>query len=225
MSKPISEPEPIAPAAPKRRAGRKSEVSSRDLLLRAARKEFATKGLEGARVDQIATKAGVNKQLVYHHFSSKEALYQAVVEEAYARIRAEEAKLDLSEGDARDAMARLVAFSFDYLAANRDFVALLTDANFHQGRHLKTSQTLPQLHSHLVDMIKETLARGEAAGQFRADVDPMQLYISIAGLGFFYFNNIHTLSSIFERKFSDKEQIADRRAHVVDFVLKALRPD
>ena len=228
MSKPVEEPEANAQAVsakPKRKVARKIDVSSRELLLRAARKEFAAKGLEGARVDQIAKKAGVNKQLVYHHFSSKEALYQAVVEEAYARIRAEEAKLDLETGDAKEAMARLVAFSFDYLSANRDFVALLTDANFHQGRHLKKSENLPQLHSLLVDMIKETLKRGAAAGQFRSDADPVQLYISIAGLGFFYFNNVHTLSTIFDRKFNDKEQIAARRAHVVNFVLQALRPD
>ncbi|WP_349236880.1 TetR/AcrR family transcriptional regulator [Devosia sp. 1635] len=217
--------EPPSPAKPKRRVAKKSDLSSRELLLRAASKEFATKGLEGARVDQIAKKAGVNKQLVYHHFSSKEALYQAVVEQAYARIRAEEAKLHLDAGDAKEAMTRLVVFSFDYLAANRDFVSLLTDVNFHQGRHFKASENLPQLHTLLVGMIKETLDRGAAAGQFRADADPVQLYISIAGLGFFYFNNIHTLSSIFDRKFNDKTHIAERRAHVVDFVLQALRPD
>lgn len=210
---------------PARRRGGKSEPTSRELLLRAARKEFATKGLEGARVDEIARRAGVNKQLVYHHFSNKETLYRAVLEEAYARIRAEEAKLDLSGGDPRDAMSRLVTFSFDYLAANRDFVALLTDENLHRGRHLKKAANLAQMHSPLIALIRKTLKRGADAGHFRADVDPTQLYISIAALGFFYFNNIHTLSSIFDSKFNDKERIAERRAHVVDFVMRALRPD
>lgn len=208
-----------------RRTARKDELSSRDLLLRAARAEFASKGLEGARVDEIARKAGVNKQLVYHHFSNKETLYRAVLEETYARIRSEEAKLDGFDGDPRDVMARLVAFSFDYLAANRDFVALLTDENLHRGRHLKKSEHLRQMHSPLITMIEETLERGVASGQFRAKLDPVQLYMSIAGLGFFYFSNIHTLSSIFDCEFSAKEQIAERRAHVVDFVMKALRPD
>lgn len=229
MSKTADAPaETAAAAEPKkarRRTGRKDEVSSRDLLLRAARKEFASKGLEGARVDEIARKAGVNKQLVYHHFSNKETLYRAVLEEAYARIRTEESKLDGRDGEPREVMARLVAFSFDYLNANRDFVALLTDENLHRGRHLKKSENLPQMHSPLIAMIEETLERGVATGQFRAGLDPVHLYISIAGLGFFYFNNIHTLSSIFECKFNDKDKIEERRAHVVDFVMRSLRPD
>lgn len=195
------------------------------MLLKAARREFATKGLEGARVDEIARRAGVNKQLVYHHFSNKEALYRHVLEEAYARIRAEEAKLDLGSADPRAAMIRLVEFSYDYLDANRDFVALLTDENLHRARHMRKSPDLPRMHSPLIAMIEETLNRGADAGDFRKDVDPLQLYISIAGLGFFYFNNMHTLSSIFDRKLNDKDEIAARRAHVVDLVMNALRPD
>lgn len=213
------------PKKPPRRSAKKGDLSSRELLLRAARAEFASKGLEGARVDEIARKAGVNKQLVYHHFSNKEMLYRAVLEETYARIRSEEAKLDGYDGDPREVMARLVAFSFDYLAANRDFVALLTDENLHRGRHLKKSEHLQQMHSPLISMIEDTLERGVASGQFRAKLDPVHLYISIASLGFFYFSNIHTLSSIFDCKFNNKDRIEERRAHVVDFVMKALQPD
>lgn len=215
------EPTPAGP----RRKSRKAETPSRELLLKAARREFAAKGLEGARVDEIARRAGVNKQLVYHHFNNKDDLYKAVLEAAYARIRAEEAALDLSSCEPLEAMQRLIGFSFDYLAKNRDFVALLTDENLHRGRHLKRSEDLPKLHSPLIAVIADTLRRGEASGCFRADVDPVQLYISIAGLGFFFFNNIHTLSSIFDRKLDEAGQIASRREHVVELVMKSLRPD
>jgi len=199
-------------------------LSSRDLLLDAARKEFALKGLEGARVDEIAQRAGVNKQLVYHHFNNKEDLYKAVLESAYGQIRAEEALLDLGKTDAEDAMRKLIAFSFDYLDRNRDFVALLTDENLHRGRHLKKSSYLPELHSPLIAQIADTLERGSEDGRFRTGVDPVQLYISIAGLGFFYFSNIHSLSSIFAKNFNGKDQIATRRDHVIDLILNALRP-
>lgn len=215
------EPTPAGP----RRKSRKAETPSRELLLKAARREFAAKGLEGARVDEIARRAGVNKQLVYHHFNNKDDLYKAVLEAAYARIRAEEAALDLSSCEPLEAMQRLIGFSFDYLAKNRDFVALLTDENLHRGRHLKRSEDLPKLHSPLIAVIADTLRRGEASRCFRADVDPVQLYISIAGLGFFFFNNIHTLSSIFDRKLDEAGQIASRREHVVELVMKSLRPD
>jgi len=216
-------PQPTAEPNGKRKY-RKGKLSSRDLLLEAARKEFATRGLEGARVDEIAQRAGVNKQLVYHHFNNKDDLYKAVLEAAYGQIRAEEALLDLGNIDAEQAMRKLISFSFSYLERNRDFVALLTDENLHRGRHLKKSTYLPKLHSPLIAQIADTLARGSKDGCFRPDVDPVQLYISIAGLGFFYFSNIHSLSSIFARNFNGKDQVATRRDHVVDLVMNALRP-
>jgi hypothetical protein len=57
----------------------------------------------------------------------------------------------------------------------------------------------------------------------RNGVDPMQLYISIAGLGYFYNSNIHTLSTIFARDFDSVEERAKRRAHMVDVVLGFLK--
>jgi TetR/AcrR family transcriptional regulator len=205
---------------PQRR--RKSERASRELLLKAARREFARKGLEGARVDEIARRAGVNKQLVYHHFNNKDDLYRAVLETVYREIRQQERQLDLTSLDPVEAMRRLIGFSFDYLSKNRDFVALLTDENLHKAKHLRQIEDLPQLHSPLIVLIDETLRRGQKAGLFRAGVDPLQLYISIAGLGFFYFSNISTLSTIFARKFERTEEVALRREHVADLIMHAL---
>ncbi|KZD09032.1 TetR family transcriptional regulator [Oceanibaculum pacificum] len=207
-----------------KKESRKNPGTSRELLLAAARREFARRGFEGARVDEIAKRAGVNKQLVYHHFGNKEALYRLVLESVYTEIREQEKRLDLSNLDPEQALRRLIEFSFDYLAANRDFVALLTDENLHKGRRLKQVANLQPLHSPLIEILGQTLARGTQGGLFRPGLDPMQVYISIAGLGFFYFNNIHTLSAIFGRKFEDKTEIAARRAHVVDLMLHALRP-
>lgn len=211
-------------AAKPARPARRPEGASRELLLAAARREFARRGFEGARVDEIAKRAGVNKQLVYHHFGNKEALYRQVLESVYTEIRDREQALDLSNLGPEDAMRRLIEFSFDYLAENRDFVTLLTDENLHKGRHLKQVTNLQPLHSPLIEVLGETLRRGAAGGLFRQGLDPLQIYVSIAGLGFFYFNNIHTLSAIFGRKLDDKVEIATRRSHVVDLMLHALRP-
>lgn len=208
----------------KKKEARKGQGTSRDLLLAAARREFARRGFEGARVDEIAKRAGVNKQLVYHHFGNKEDLYRLVLENVYTEIREQEKRLDLSNLDPEQAMRRLIEFSFDYLAGNRDFVALLTDENLHKGRRLKQVANLQPLHSPLIEVLGQVLTRGTETGLFRPGLDPMQIYISIAGLGFFYFNNIHTLSAIFGHKFEDKQEIAIRRAHIVDLMLHALRP-
>ncbi|WMS44130.1 TetR/AcrR family transcriptional regulator [Acuticoccus sp. MNP-M23] len=215
--------DPETTAKPKKTA--KPRKSGRDLLLAAARQEFARRGFEGARIDEIASKAGVNKQLVYHHFGAKEALYREVLTAVYVDIRAKERALDLTQKAPDEAMRALIAFSFDYLHQNPEFVSLLADENFHEGRHLREADHLAGLHGALIEGIAHTLDAGRAAGLFRTGVDPRQLYISIAGLGFFYFSNVHTLSAIFGEPLGKPPAVAARRAHVIDFVMNSLRAD
>lgn len=201
------------------RTGRRDAAASRRLLLSAARAEFAAKGLMGARVDQIARNAGLNKQLVYHYFGSKDELYFAVLERVYAEIREQERRLTLDDLPPRQAMVKLIGFSFDYLATHPDFIALLNDENGHAARHIAASPRMREMHSPLIDQIRRTLRRGA----FR-EVDPLQLYISIAGLAYFYFSNNRTLSAIFDRDLGKAQAIAARRRHVIDLVMAALRP-
>ena len=212
-------------ATAKPRKAARPKKSGRDLLLAAARREFARRGFEGARIDEIAKKAGVNKQLVYHHFGAKDDLYREVLTSVYVDIRAQEQALDLTHTAPAEAMRRLIEFSFDYLHANPEFVSLLADENFHEGRHLREAEHLGGLHGPLIEGIAHTLDAGRVAGIFRAGIDPRQLYISIAGLGFFYFSNIHTLSAIFGETLSAPDAVAQRRAHVIEFVMNALRAD
>jgi TetR/AcrR family transcriptional regulator len=178
----------------------------------------------GARVDEIARVAGVNKQLVYHYFGSKDDLYLAVLERVYAEIRDQERALSLDDLPPEKAMVELIRFSFDYLAAHPDFIALLNDENGQGGRHLAASRRMHEMHSPLIALIRRTLRNGAEQGAFRRDMDALQLYISIAGLAYFYFANNRTLSAIFGRDLGSARSIAARRRHVVDFVMAALRP-
>src|SRR3954454_22766260 len=87
---------------------------SQSTILAAARDEFAEHGLGGARVDRIAERAGLNKRLIYYYFEDKEKLFQAVLEQAYRDIRAEETKLHLLDIDPPKAVRRLVECTWDY---------------------------------------------------------------------------------------------------------------
>ena len=200
---------PKGGAAAGRASGtRRDAVASRRALLAAAVEEFARNGYAGARVDVIAASAGVNKQLVYHHYGSKEDLYRVALESV----------------EPAEAMARLVGFSFDYLCEHPEFIAMLADENRNRGQHLVQAGTLQQMHTPVVQMIEATLARGVAAGVFRGDYDAVNLYISIAGISYFFFSNNHTLSAIFGRKLGSRAALAQRRRHVIEFTLNALRP-
>lgn len=212
------------------RRNEKSEPRRRDpaatllSLLQAAVSEFSEFGYEGGRVDRIARQAGVNKQLVYHYFGSKEDLYSAALEEVYRKIREREQELHLSDLGPEEAMRVLVGFSFDYLADHPEFVALINDENRMDARHLKASEKVTEMHSPIVRLVEETLTRGVKAGVFNDRFGPVNLYLSIAALSFFYFSNRSTLSVIFDRDMGSPAQAARRRQHVIDLVLSALRP-
>ena len=206
-----------------------NEKTSRDprrtklKLLNAATKEFANKGLNGARVDSIASRAGVNKQLLYYYFGNKENLFVAVLESAYVKLREKEKELHLEDMNPWQAIETLVGFTFDYIAHNRQFVALLHDENLHHAQHIKRSKKIKGLHSTLQELLGEVLRRGAREGLFRKNVDPVEFYISLASLCYFYFSNNHTLSAIFARNLTGTAQKEARRKHILEFVTAYLK--
>jgi len=205
------------------RNGRRDPARNQDRILKAAMAEFARFGLGGARVDRIAARAGANKRMLYYYYGDKEALFLAVLEDSYARIRRAELGLHLLDLDPVQGLRRLVAFTWDYYLKHPEFLTLLNSENLHRARHLKRSRDIAAMHSPLIALLRDLLARGERAGNFRKGVDPVQLYISIAGLGYFYLSNRHTLSTIFERDLLAPGSKAQRLKHMTELVLGYLR--
>jgi AcrR family transcriptional regulator len=191
-------------------------------ILEAAKQEFADHGLAGARVDRIAAKAAANKRMLYYHVGNKEDLYLAVLEGAYEKIRAEERELDLEHLAPGEAIRSLIEFTWNYFLRNPEFLALLNTENLARAKHLKRSTKVESMHSPFVEMIRAVVNRGVAGGDFPVAVDPVQLYISIAGLAFFYLSNSATLSVIFGRDLLSQEAKDERLDHMVGLVLAAL---
>jgi len=198
---------------------------SQQAILAAARDEFHEHGLGGARMDRIAERAAVDKKLIYYYFESKESLFLAVLERAYENIRGEEQRLELTQVEPIEAIRRLIAFTWNYYIAHPEFLTLLNSENLHRARHLKQSTKISAMHSPFVQTIADVLERGHKSGLFRAGVDPVQLYISIAGLSYFYLGNIHTLSTIFDRPLLGPKAKLERLSHMTDLVLGYLVRD
>lgn len=209
-----------------RRAGRPQDADaarSREAILAAAAVEFARSGLAGARVERIALEAGVNVRMLYYYYGSKDGLFTAVLERAYEDIRRAEQALDLERVRPEEGIRRLVAFSWGYYFAHPEFISLLNSENLARGRHVSRSERVGELHRPLVALLARLLERGEQEGAFRGGVDPVQLYITIAGLGYFYLSNQHTLSAIFRRDLSAPARRDERLAHMTEVVLGYLR--
>jgi AcrR family transcriptional regulator len=188
-------------------------------ILRAATSEFHERGLGGARIDSIAERAGINKRLIYYYFGSKEDLFLCVLEQTYADIRLAEHALHLETANPADAVRRLVAFTWNHYLAHPEFLTLLNSENLHRARHLKQSKRIREMNSPLIQTLADVLERGRRDGVFRGGVDAVQLYISIAGLAYFYLSNNHTLSTIFGRDLMSPKALSERLSHITEVVM------
>ncbi|WP_213990260.1 TetR/AcrR family transcriptional regulator [Sodalis sp. dw_96] len=211
-------------------AGDTSSIRKRDpaltqsRILAAARKEFADKGFDGARVEKIAAGAQVNKQLLYHYFENKDQLFTRVLEDAYREIRQQEAALALEHLPADEAVMALVEFTWRYYLAHPEFIRLLNSENQLQARHLKDSANVTRINASWLEISRSILARGRREGTLRADIDPMQLNITISALGFFYLINSATLSMVYQRDLTGGQALEERLAVMKDTIRCWLRP-
>lgn len=205
----------VAPSTAVR--GRDPE-GTRARILAAATREFSRHGLGGARVDRIAERAGANKRMLYYYFGDKDALFLAVLEQAYEDIRRAEQELHLLDASPVEGVVRLVEFTWRYYLEHPEFLTLLNSANLHRARHLRRSPGIRATNSPVIATLAELLRRGETDGSIRAGIDPLQLYISIAGLCWFYLSNNHTLSAVFDRNLATPAARDERLAHMRDVV-------
>ena len=192
-------------------------------ILDAAKKEFARLGLGGARVDQIAEEAQANKRMIYHYFGSKEDLFQYVLEEAYLDIRNAEQELKLAHLPPREALEKLVRFTWNYYLDNPEFITLVNSENLHRARHVEGSERLRVASRRFTTMVKDILDRGVADGVFRPGIDPVQLNITIAALGYYYLTNRFTGSILFERDFMAREALEARLAFNIDTIMRLVQ--
>jgi AcrR family transcriptional regulator len=165
--------------------------------------EFSTKGYAGARVDEIARSAGVSKPMIYEYFGDKDAIYAAALREAYVQIREGESALELGGLSPEDAIKALVVFTMEHFRKNPWFISMLNTENLQGGNTSREIHDASDIQSTLIGEIAEILNRGQEAGQFRENIDPVELYIFIASLCYFPISNIHTLRAVFECPIDD----------------------
>jgi AcrR family transcriptional regulator len=193
-------------------------------ILAAAGQEFAAKGIGGARVDAIARGSGTNKRMLYHYFGDKEGLYIAVLEEAYAQIREAEKSLDLANRSPEEGLKELALFTWRYFLSHPEFLSLLGTENLHGASHVRKSARIREMQTHLVTELAAVLRRGEAEGVFAQGNDPLQVYLTIASICYFYLSNRHTLSAVFGRELMHPRHLRDWERQVVRVALASVRP-
>ena len=193
-------------------------------ILEVATAEFASKGLTGARVDEIAAQTRTSKRMIYYHFGGKEELYLAVLEESFRRVRDAEARLQLHDMPPLEGLRALVHFRFDYHREDPYFVRLMMIENIHDARFLKRSEAVFNVNTPAIDAIRTVYEKGCAQGLFRPGLDLVDIHLLISSLAFYSVSNRHTFSHNFNRDLEAPDEIARRRENVTEMVLRYLKP-
>jgi AcrR family transcriptional regulator len=192
-------------------------------ILEVALREFADKGLSGARIDEIAAATRTSKRMIYYYFGSKEGLYLAVLEHSYREMRRIEGELMLDNLPPEDALRRLVEFTFDHHVAHEDYIRIVMNENIERGKYLAQSQIIQELNVPAISAIGRLYERGLAAGVFRAGLDPVDIHASISALTFFNVSNQYSFGQIFKRDLAASAARALRRANIVEMVVRFVR--
>ena len=195
---------------------------TRKRLMEAAETEFSEKGLAGARVDEIARSAGVNKRMLYAYFGSKEGLYMAVLETVYNRLHQCEAAAGLEKLPVETAIGALVENYFRFLQDNDSYVRMVMWENLNRGRYMD-ERGLTGVRDPMRRAMAELIRRGKTTGSFRADADEEQVLLSLFALTFNYFSNYHTLTRVMHRDLLDEEEVHKRVSAITAMLLADLK--
>jgi AcrR family transcriptional regulator len=207
------------PAVPRQRDADQTKIN----ILEAALAEFADKGLAGARVDEIARKTATSKHMIYYYFSSKEGLYRAVLDNAYANFRFAEQTIDYALLDPVEALTTLTGLSFDFHIDNPQYVRIIMGENINNGEHIQHVANVERRRA-ILDTMNEIVSRGMASGKFRSGIDVLHLHMTISALSFYYVANRFSFGHIFGVDLEAPAMIAARRAHVIDAALSVCLP-
>jgi len=198
----------------------KSDIT-REKILKAAEEVFAEKGLHGARVDEIAAVAGVNKRMIYVHFESKENLYAEVLSRIYKGVAEMEKGFDMTLPP-DEAIRNIIKVYFRHHVENPRFVSLVMWENLNKATYIDKSGAA-LIKDESVGGLKALIKRGIDEGMFRDDISENEIVFAINMFSFSYFSNKYTMPRVLKINPADEAMLDKRSNMVADMILKYLK--
>ncbi len=198
---------------------KKKTAITKSKILSAAESEFSQKGFAAARIENIAKNAGVNKQMIYAHFKSKELLYVTILENAYNRLNEYEKLLKEYEFNGMQTIYDAILKYFEFLMKDKAYVRLVLWENLNDAGHVG------DIHTKLFAGIEELIKKGIEKGEVRADIDITQTAMSFNMFCFSTFSNIHTVSKLLHKDMGTPEELEKRARHIAEVLTRYMQND
>ncbi|HZU29681.1 MAG TPA: TetR/AcrR family transcriptional regulator [Candidatus Angelobacter sp.] len=198
---------------------------TRAAILKAALEEFSHEGVAGARTDEIARRAGVNKALLYYYFKDKDGLYTAALEQVFSGLHEKVgAVLERTDLPPRERLVLYAQTHFDYIASAPVYPRLVQREFMRSTGRMLSPEASRIMERHLrpfYDRLEKLILEGARSGDFR-NLDPMQTVTSMLGIIVFYFISLPAQMFMHPGDPSSPERIAARRAAMLDFICAAV---
>jgi len=199
---------------------------TRTRILDAAIREFSENGLAGARTEQIAEAAGVNKALLYYYFRSKEALYEAALGSIAEGVRATSLAVLDANASAGERFLRSVLDHFDRIHSNWRFQSLMQQEmmRLHRGEDHALTPLVETIFKPLTARLQEVIDEGIATDELIA-VDSQQIRYAALGANVFYFLSAPLMGMITGTDLLERSVLASRRKSTVEFLGQSIFTD
>lgn len=152
------------------------KVDTLNRIIKSAREEFASKGLEGAHIQNIASNAGVTKQLIYHYYENKENLFACVLDESSDAAMSELAKLELGHMSPAEALREMLYQVFEHFHNDPVLSSLASEGIRYHDSHDTPRNRLVDLGPKLTNKMDDIIQRGIAEGIFKDELSPNYVF-------------------------------------------------
>jgi TetR/AcrR family transcriptional regulator len=210
-----------APTPSRTQSERADQTRAR--ILAAAVRQFSANGLAGARTEQIAEEAGVNKALLYYYFKSKEDLYAAALESVFESVRDANIAVLQAEVSAGERFVKIVLDNFDRSYSHPSLRTLMQQemVRLHRGEENRMERMAERFFRPMWSKVQEVLAEGIASGEL-IQADPHQIHYAAQGANVFYFLSAPLTRLAFGFEPLSRSELEQRRKKAIEFIGQAI---
>ncbi|MBL7137299.1 MAG: TetR/AcrR family transcriptional regulator [Bacteroidales bacterium] len=197
-----------------------SRQGTEEKILEAAKKVFHRKGFEGARMQEIADEAGINKALLHYYFRSKERLFESVFRDAFSQLMGRAKEIFFSEKPLKEKIQTFLTHYLEVITENAYIPWFILNGMYERPGQLKAIFEQAEINP---PQLMEQL-RSQVRKEYHSEINPFHIWLNVLSLCIFPVVAKPLIREIFQLPEEAYQQILEqRKTEVPRFVMQALK--